>query len=194
MKSVVIYCASSQEIGQLYLDAAAGLAQLLSRNHISVITGPGKQGLKGVINNTILQHEGYVTGVIPQFMVDSGWCHPNLSELVVTHTMHERKSYMAQMSDAAIALPGGFGTLEELMEILTWKQLGLYRNPIIILNINVFYNPLLQFFDNMIAGKFLKSEHQESYQVAKTAEEVLEILQKNEKQIPLISKYDRKVL
>ncbi len=194
IKSVVIYCASSHDIHPSYFDTASLLGEKLAENRIEAITGAGMQGLMGAVNDSILEHGGKITGVIPRFMVDSGWCHQSLSELIVTETMHERKSRMAEMSDAAIALPGGFGTLEELMEILTWKQLGLYRKPIIILNAEGFYNQLLQFFDNMISEKFLNPEYKNLYEVAETVTETIEILKKNKNQISFISKYERKVL
>ena len=121
---VVVYSASSAAIDQVYVDAAVRLGELLATNHFTCINGGGNLGLMGAVINSVLQHKGKVKGVIPQFMVDSGWGHPNLTEQIVTTSMHERKQKMADLSKAVIALPGGVGTLEELLEIITWKQLG----------------------------------------------------------------------
>lgn len=174
--SVVVYCASSAQISQCYFEAAALMGELLAENGITCINGAGKQGLMGALNDAVLRHGGKVKGVIPRFMVDAGWGHDLLTETIVTGTLHERKAAMADHSDAVIALPGGVGTLEELVEIITWKQLGLYHNPIILLNINHYYDPLLAFFDQMIDEKFMKSDSREMWQVASTPGEVIALL------------------
>lgn len=127
-------------------------------------------------------------------MVDSGWCHPQLTEVIITDTMHERKRLMAKQSDAAIALPGGLGTLEELAEIITWKQLGLYNNPIIILNINGYYDFLLEMFDKMISEKFLGEQYRDMWQVVSSPEEVMDCLKKFAIWNPAFTKYDEKEL
>jgi uncharacterized protein (TIGR00730 family) len=119
---------------------------------------------------------GTVTGVIPRFMVEQGWQHKSLTQLIETETMHERKQIMAEMSDGVIALPGGCGTMEELLEIITWKQLGIYLNPIIILNIDGFYNPLLEMLQRAIDGNFMRPEHQNIWQVATSAQQAIELL------------------
>ena len=129
---VTIYCASSPMVDECFFDATRQLATLLAHRQISIVYGAGRIGLMGCIADNVLAQGGEATGVIPQFMVDRDWCHKELSHLVVTQDMHERKQTMAQMGRAAIALPGGCGTLEELLEIITWKQLGLYTHPIII--------------------------------------------------------------
>lgn len=175
--SVVVYCASSSQIGQCYFDAAALMGELLAENGITCINGAGKQGLMGALNDAVLRHGGKVKGIIPRFMVDAGWGHELLTETIVTGTLHERKAAMADYSDAVIALPGGVGTLEELAEIITWKQLGLYHNPIVLLNTNHYYDSLLAFFDQMIEEKFMKSDSREMWQVASTPGEVIALLQ-----------------
>lgn len=159
--SVVVFCASSATIAPTYLDAATALGKQLASNGIDCITGAGKQGLMGAINDSVLASGGTAIGVIPQFMVDAGWCHSGLSELVITETMHARKAWMNEHADVAIALPGGMGTLEELAEVLTWRQLGLTYNPVIILNINGYYDALLAFFDTMIAENFMRSNYKQ---------------------------------
>ena len=128
--SVCVYCASSTKIDQTYFDAAIKLGHLLANRHIRLINGAGNIGLMRSVADAVLQNGGEVTGVIPHFMVDQGWHHTGLTELIEVESMHERKRLMAEKSDAVIALPGGCGTLEELLEIITWKQLGLYLNPI----------------------------------------------------------------
>lgn len=114
------------------------------------------------ISDATLAAGGTVTGIIPHFMVEQGWHHKGLTRLIETKDMHERKQLMADMSDGVIALPGGCGTLEELLEIITWKQLGLYLKPIVILNINHFYDPLLEMLQQAIDQHFMRQEHKTS--------------------------------
>ena len=130
----------------------------------------------GAISDAVMAHGGKAIGVIPQFMVDMGWHHSSLSELHTVADMHSRKAMMAQMSDAVIALPGGIGTLEELLEILTWKQLGLFNKPIIILNINGFYDPLLAQLQKAVEGRFMREEHQQMWQVVEEASQVIDAI------------------
>ncbi len=191
---VVVYCASSSEIDKIYFEEAERLGELIAENNITCITGAGKQGLMGKLNDTILNYGGIVKGIIPEFMVDAGWCHDNLSETIITKTIHERKEKMAHLSDAAIALPGGIGTLEELAEIITWTQLGLFKNPIILLNTNNYYEPLLKFFNNMIGQKFMNSAYSKLLQVASSPEEVIDMLRNNSDWNPSFTKYHKKEL
>ncbi len=174
----VVYCASSPNIDKRYIENASLLGELFVKNNITCINGAGCRGLMGAINDTMLAHGGIVKGIIPQFMVDSGWCHPNLSEVIVTKTMHERKSKMAELADAAVALPGGIGTLEELAEILAWQQLGLFMSPVIILNINNYYTPLIRFFKQMIEQQFMAVEFAEMWNEVQTPHEAVEILKR----------------
>ena len=194
VSQVVVYCASSPHIDDLYFDAAEELGRLLAENKIGAITGAGKQGLMGAINSSIVNHGGKVIGVIPRFMVDNGWYHTNLTEMIVTDTMHERKHKMAQLSDSAIALPGGMGTLEELAEILTWRQLGLYHKPIIILNTNGYYDSLLAMFQQMIDDNFMHDSYKNMWQVATSPEDVIHYLLNNKLWSSTITKYDKKEL
>jgi uncharacterized protein (TIGR00730 family) len=127
-------------------------------------------------SNAALQAGGTVTGVIPHFMVEQGWHHTGLTRLVKTETMHERKQRMAEMSDGVIALPGGCGTLEELLEIITWKQLGLYLKPIVILNINGYFDPLIEMLHRAIDESFMRCEHADIWRVATSAHEAVELL------------------
>lgn len=175
---VVVYSASSDAIDKVYVDAATRLGELLAKGNITCINGGGNMGLMGEVIDSVLKHGGKVKGVIPKFMVDSGWSHENLSEQIVTNTMHERKQKMAELSDAVIALPGGVGTLEELLEIITWKQLGLYKHPIIILNTNSYYSSLIEMFDNMIKQNFMHERYRELWCVVSTPEEAIAELNK----------------
>lgn len=174
--NVVVYCASSSLIRPVYTQAAERLGELFALNNITCVSGAGNQGLMGAINESVLRHGGRVKGIIPHFMVDAGWCHNGLTELIVTDTIHERKARMAEVANAVVALPGGMGTLEELAEIITWKQLGLIHHPIILLNTEQYYDPLLSFFEQMISEQFMRNEYRELWRVAATPEEVIDLL------------------
>lgn len=176
IKNVCVYSASSTKIASIYFEMAEELGHLLARKGINLINGAGSSGLMGTISNAALQAGGTVTGVIPRFMVEQGWHHQGLTHLVETETMHERKQLMAEMSDGVIALPGGCGTLEELLEIITWKQLGIYLKPIVILNVNRYFDPLLDMLQKAIEENFMREEHRAIWQVAATAEEAVEQL------------------
>ena len=176
IKDVCVYCASSTKIPSVYFDTAERLGQLLAKQGINLINGAGSQGLMGRISDATLACGGTVTGVIPHFMVEQGWHHHGLTRLIETETMHERKQLMAELSDGVIALPGGCGTMEELLEIITWKQLGLYLNPIIILNTDGFYDPLLTLLKQAIGQNFMRREHENIWQVASTPEEAVDLL------------------
>lgn len=176
IKNVCVYSASSTKIAPIYFEAAAALGRLLAQKGINLINGAGSIGLMAASSDAALEAGGTVTGVIPRFMVEQGWQHDGLTHLVQTETMHERKKLMAEMSDGVIALPGGCGTMEELLEVITWKQLGLYLKPIVILNIDGFYDPLLEMLQRAIDGHFMRKEHGAIWQVATTSEEAVELL------------------
>ena len=176
IKNVCVYSASSTQIAPAYFEAATQLGRLLAIKGINLINGAGSIGLMAATSNAALAAGGTVTGVIPRFMVEQGWHHTGLTRLVETENMHERKQLMARMADAVIALPGGCGTMEELLEIITWKQLGLYLNPIIILNVDGFYNPLLSMLQQAVDQHFMRPEHAGIWRVATTAEEAVEML------------------
>ena len=176
IKNVCVYSASSTQIAPAYFEAATQLGRLLAIKGINLINGAGSIGLMAATSNAALAAGGTVTGVIPRFMVEQGWHHTGLTRLVETENMHERKQLMARMADAVIALPGGCGTMEELLEIITWKQLGLYLNPIVILNVNGFYDPLLSMLQQAVDQHFMRSEHAGIWRVATTAEEAVEML------------------
>ena len=176
IKNVCVYSASSTKIAPVYFATAEELGRLLAMRSINLINGAGSIGLMAATSSAALSAGGIVTGVIPRFMVEQNWHHSGLTRLVETETMHERKQLMAEMSDGVIALPGGCGTMEELLEIITWKQLGLYLKPIVILNINGFYDPLLEMLQRAIDGHFMRPEHGTIWQVATSPQEAIDLL------------------
>lgn len=175
--SVCVYCASSTKVDAAYVEAARELGTLLAQAGIRVINGAGNRGLMAALSDAALTAGGQVTGVIPRFMVEQGWHHTGLTELIEVEDMHQRKKTMARLSDAVIALPGGCGTLEELMEIITWKQLGLYLNPIVILNTHNYYAPLFAFFRQAVEEHFMGPRHLEMWRMANTPQEAVELVQ-----------------
>ena len=176
MQSVCVYCASSTQIDEKYFRAAETLGTLIAQRGLRLITGAGNMGLMNAVEEAALAAGGEVTGIIPSFMIKEGWHHTGLTELIETASMHERKQMMADLSDGAIALPGGCGTFEELLEVITWKQLGLYLNPIIILNIDGYYDHLIAQLNKALEDKFMRDIHAGIWQVATTPEEAVELL------------------
>lgn len=176
MNSVCVYCASSTQIDEKYFRAAEELGRLIAQKGLRLITGAGNQGLMNAVEEGALATGGKVTGIIPTFMMEEGWHHTGLTELIETRTIHERKEMMAKLSDGVIALPGGCGTLEELLEIITWKQLGLYLNPIIILNIDGYYDHLLAQLRQAIDENFMRAIHGDIWKVATTPDEAIDLL------------------
>ncbi len=176
INKVCVYSASSTQIDEAYFTAARTLGTLLAEKGISLINGAGKMGLMAAVTDAVMQHGGEAIGVIPRFMVEQGWHHTGMSQLLVVNDMHERKQTMARLSDAVIALPGGCGTLEELLEIITWKQLGLYLNPIILLNTKGYFTPLLEMMQRAVDEHFMRTQHAAIWRVAQTPEEAVEML------------------
>ncbi len=174
--SVCVYSASSTKIDPVYFDTAYELGTLLGQQHIRLINGAGNMGLMSAVSDAALAAGGEVTGVIPRFMVEQGWHHTGLTRLVEVESMHERKKMMADLSDAVIALPGGCGTLEELLEIITWKQLGLYLNPVVILNVKGYFDPLLAMLQRAVEENFMRTQHGSIWYVAKTVREAVELV------------------
>ena len=171
--SVAIYCSSSNKVRESYMQAAHKLGELLAEAGIRLIYGDGGIGLMAAAADGALNAGGEVLGIIPQFMVDAGWNNPRSTHTIVTQTMHERKATIVQETNAMVALPGGIGTFEELLECLTWKQLGLHSCPVVILNTDGYYDRLLECLDYMIDEQMMRPIHKEMYTVVNEPEEVL---------------------
>lgn len=187
--TITTYCASSGQVPQKYIDAAHELGTLLAeRSHI-LVNGAGRTGLMGTLTDACLAAGGEAVGVIPQFMIDHGWQHTAMSRLIVTADMHERKERMAQLSDACITLAGGVGTLEELLEIITWKQLGLYDRPIVLLNTDGYFDPLLAQLRRAIDERFMREMHDDLWCEAHTPEEALHLAETTPRWDTSLSKY-----
>jgi uncharacterized protein (TIGR00730 family) len=178
MKNILVYCGSSKGYNDIYQQSAEHLGKLMVARQFRLVYGAGSVGLMGVIADAVLAQGGEVIGVIPQFLSDWEVGHRNLTENHVVSTMHERKQLMAQRSDAVVAMPGGYGTLDELFEILTWKQLQLHQMPIGLLNVRGYFNPLLAMIDRMVEEGFLKIENKALFMVADTPEALLDQLEK----------------
>jgi hypothetical protein len=157
--AITVYGASSQNIDKAYFDAAIEIGRLAAQNGIAVVNGGGKMGLMGAVNQGAIEAGGETIGVIPQFMVERGWHHPSLSRLEVTDSMHTRKELMAKLATGVIALPGGVGTLDELMEIICWRQLGLFSGNIVILNVGGYYDNLIAMLRTATEGGFMRPDH-----------------------------------
>ncbi len=173
---VCVFASSSSKIDGSYGVAATRLGCLLAAAGTEVVYGGGGIGLMGKLADAVIENGGKITGVIPEFMKDEGWGHPGLEDMISTADMGERKKKMFTMSDAVIALPGGIGTLEELSEAITLKQLSLFNGPVIILNTMNFYKPLVDFLENMVEQNFLRTEHKGIWEVVDTPEEVIAAL------------------
>ena len=174
VKGVAVYCASSSNIAPLFFEQARNVGRLLARAGIPVISGGGSAGLMAAVIEGAVECGGEAIGILPQFMIDKGWDHPQLTRRLITETMHERKMAMAQMSRAVIALPGGVGTLDELFEIITWRQLHIYPGNVVICNTDGFYNLLFEHLDHTARSGFMRPEAPARlWQVADTPEQAV---------------------
>jgi uncharacterized protein (TIGR00730 family) len=159
LRRICVFCGSSSGVRPAYGTAAQTVGRLLCRRGIELVYGGGHVGLMGMLADACLNEGGRVIGVIPQALADKEVAHAGLTELRIVGSMHERKFVMAQLSDAFLALPGGYGTWEEFFEVLTWSQLGIQRQPCAILNVDGYYDPLLQMADKALADGFLRDGH-----------------------------------
>jgi uncharacterized protein (TIGR00730 family) len=176
IQSVCVYCASSNRSPAVYLEAAAQLGRILAENEITIVYGGSSLGSMGQLAAAALEAGGKVIGVLPRFMDDLEWGHRSLSEMRVVGDMHERKRVMLELSDAAIALPGGCGTLEELFEAITWKRLGLYFGPVVLVNVAGFFDPCIELLNRCVDERFLDEKHRAMWNVAGDPEGVIETL------------------
>ncbi|MCU0551060.1 MAG: TIGR00730 family Rossman fold protein [Leptolyngbya sp. Prado105] len=159
MKSVCVFCGSSLGRNPAYTQSAVQLGSAIAHRNMRLVYGGGNVGLMGIVADAALAAGGEVFGVIPEFLVTKELAHQGLTKLETVVSMHDRKARMAELSDAFIALPGGYGTLEEFCEVLTWAQLGLHQKPHGLLNIANYYDPLLQFFDQAVTEKLVRPVH-----------------------------------
>ncbi|NRA88586.1 MAG: TIGR00730 family Rossman fold protein [Rhizobiales bacterium] len=176
IKNICVYCGSGNGLSPIYKQTAIQVGADIAKNNIGLIYGGGSTGLMGATAQSALNNGGYVTGVIPEFLQDKEIMLEDCSELIVTQNMHERKTLFFEKSDAFIALPGGIGTLEELVEMLTWKQLGQHNKKVLIANINGFWDPLITLIKQMQAETFIRKGMEVEFLVANQPEEVVPLL------------------
>jgi len=177
MKRICVFCGSSQGSRPEYRVAAEELGAELVRRKIGLVYGGGNVGLMGVLADAVLRAGGKAVGVIPEHLMEREVGHKGLTKLHVVRSMHERKALMADLSDAFVALPGGFGTLEEFCEVVTWAQLGLHAKPCGILNVLGYYSPLLEMFDHAVQERFLKAENRSLVLARDSVAELLQALE-----------------
>lgn len=187
LQSIAVFCGSSQNVAETYKAAAFELGVQLAKNEIRLVYGGAKVGLMGAVAEGALAQNGSVIGVIPDFLKTKEIAHEAISELIVVSNMHERKMKMHELSDGIIAMPGGWGTMEELFEMLTWAQLGLHTKPIGILNINGFYNDLLTMIDKMLQERFLQTVYRSLLLVHDDAATLLKMM--NEYRAPELKQW-----
>jgi uncharacterized protein (TIGR00730 family) len=172
-RNVTVYCASSQQCAPLYHEAAARLGSALATAGFGVVYGGSVMGSMGRLADAALAGGAPVTGVLPRFMGELEWGHQGLTELRLVDTMHERKALMLELGSAVAALPGGCGTFEELMEAITWKRLGLYTGPVVIVNVNGFFDPCVELLERAVRERFMTEKHRAMWCVVNEPEEVV---------------------
>ncbi|WP_375434187.1 TIGR00730 family Rossman fold protein [uncultured Hymenobacter sp.] len=161
MKSVAVYCGSSAGTNEIYTQQAHEMGRVLAERDMTLVYGGGRVGLMGTIADSVMQHGGKAVGVIPDFLANKELAHKGLTELHIVKTMHERKLLMADLAEGFVAMPGGYGTLEELFEVLTWGQLGLHRKAVGLLNVEGYYDHLLRALDHMVQEGLLRGENRQ---------------------------------
>lgn len=181
MKRICVYCASSSKVDKTYFDAAEKLAIQLVSHGITVVYGGGANGLMGHLADTVIKHGGHIVGIIPEFMKEIEWMHKQVEEIQVVADMHERKKKLLEGTDALIALPGGSGTLEELLEAISLKRLGLYTKPIIIMNTNNYYAPLIEMLEKSIRENFMSEEHRKIWTVVSEPDDIINAIENSPK-------------
>ncbi len=174
LRALCVYCGSSNGVAATHLEAAAELGRLAARRGIEIVFGGGHVGLMGALADGALAEGGRVTGVIPEHLKAREVGHRGLSELVVVESMHSRKRRMFELSDAFCALPGGLGTLDETFEMITWKQLGLHDKPIVLVNLDGFWDPLLALFAHQLEASYIRPQHAHLVRVVARIESVFE--------------------
>jgi len=176
MKAVCVFCGSSDEVGEKYIKAARQMGEVMATRGLQLVFGGGSTGLMGAVADAVLDAGGEVIGVLPEHFNKPELAHSRLTRLELVDGMHARKARMAELADAFVALPGGFGTLEEFFEILTWAQIGLHTKPVGLLNVHAYFNDLLKFLNHANKEGFTFWEHQSLYRQAEKPEELLDAL------------------
>ncbi len=180
MKSVAVYCGSNPGLDVVYADQAIALGQAIAARGMRLVFGGGNVGLMGIIADAVLQKSGEVIGIIPQQLMEWEVAHTGLTELEVVSNMHERKMRMFDLSDGFIAMPGGFGTMDEMFEMLTWRQIGIADKPCAFFNVNEFYSPLVQMMDQMVSQGFLHREQRNDLHVGADIDVMLDWMERYE--------------
>jgi uncharacterized protein (TIGR00730 family) len=180
IRNAAVFCASSNGVNPVYLEAAVELGLILAQQNIGLIYGGANVGLMKAVAESSLLHGGRVVGIIPEVLVDLEIAHRGLTELHITTNMHTRKAMMGELADAFLVLPGGFGTFEEMFEVLTWQTLRLHQKPTILININGFYDKLLDFLDHCVTEGVLKPHARENLQVVPSVSAILGLLNPEE--------------
>lgn len=178
MKRLTVFCGSSNGSNKVFINEAYKLGKKLVENEIELVYGGANVGLMGIVADSVLENKGVAIGVLPHFLKKVEVEYKGLSELILVDSMHERKAKMNQLSDGVITLPGGFGTLEEFFEMLTWAQLGLHKKPIAIYNIDGFYDDLLLFIRSMVTKGFLKQENYDMLIVSDDLDDLFDQIKK----------------
>jgi uncharacterized protein (TIGR00730 family) len=177
MKRVCVYCASSERIDEVYFEATERLAKLLVDGGIEVVFGGGARGLMGRLADTVIENGGKITGIMPKFMKEKELAHKGVTDFEFTETMHERKAKYLEDIDGLVALPGGSGTLDELLEAITLKRVGLFTRPIVILNTNDYYEPLKDMLNRCVSEGFMDERHLEMWTFVNEPEDVIHALE-----------------
>lgn len=173
---ISVFCASSHKVDQAYFDVAERLARVLVNNNITTVYGGGAVGLMGKLADTVISEKGEIVGIIPQFMMDVEWGHQGITNLILVDDMHERKKKLVENVDAIVILPGGSGTLEEAMEVITLKRLGKFTKPVIFINTDGFYDNLFMLFDKMIEERFMRKEHRNMWTSINHPEDLIQAI------------------
>ncbi len=176
MNRICVFCGSKTGNSPLFLETAIQLGRVLAERGLELVYGGASIGLMGAVADSVMAGGGKVVGVIPEAMASKEVAHDGVTEMHVVSSMHERKSMMARLADAFVALPGGFGSFEELLEMITWAQLGIHRKPVGILNVNGYYDPLIQLFEGAIEAGFIKPRNRQLFVIEQEADRLLQTL------------------
>ena len=176
-KTVCVFCGASNNVPRKFLDIGADFGEVLARHGMTLVYGGGDGGVMGAVANSTMKNAGHVTGIFPVSLRNIENEHQNLSEIIIVNTMHERKMMMFERSDAFVVFPGGFGTMDEMFEILTWRQLKLHDKPVVIFNYQGYWDPLIKLMHNIIEVGFAKPENATYFHVVTELDQIMDILE-----------------